>query len=72
MWQALLGLRFVPGAVEIAPRLPKTWPGFSVTLAHGDFRLRIEVRRAKPAAVLPVRIPWPPERSEMIEIGAGE
>jgi cyclic beta-1,2-glucan synthetase len=42
-WEVLLGLRLEGGAWRIDPCIPSTWPGFTMTLRHGDACYEIEV-----------------------------
>ena len=44
--ERLLGLTRRGGGLDIAPVLPPSWPGFSVTYTHGSSRYLIEVERA--------------------------
>ncbi len=42
--EAILGLRRVGGQLQIAPRLPRSWPGFEATLRTPEGVLEIEVQ----------------------------
>ena len=41
----LLGLRFLPGRLELSPRIPPTWQGFSAQITVGEALLELEVKR---------------------------
>lgn len=41
--ESILGLRFEGSSLHLDPCIPKSWPGFEVTLRRGSARLRIKV-----------------------------
>lgn len=43
--EALLGLRRTADAFWLEPRIPKTWPGYSLTYQAGQTRYRLEVQQ---------------------------
>ncbi|WP_449041991.1 GH36-type glycosyl hydrolase domain-containing protein [Paracoccus sp. (in: a-proteobacteria)] len=51
--EGILGLRREGTSLVITPRLPSTWPGFSVTIAVGAATIAVQIiRGAEPASVL--------------------
>ena len=42
----LLGLRFLPGRLELWPRIPEEWGGFSAVVTAGGGTISIQVRRS--------------------------
>ncbi len=51
-FQGLLGMTVKNGALQIAPRLPEGWPGWSACWKRGEGVLHITVRREKRARFL--------------------
>jgi cyclic beta-1,2-glucan synthetase len=47
--EAILGLRIEGGFLLLDPCIPKTWPGFEMTVRHGSARYRILVENAEGA-----------------------
>lgn len=65
----LLGLHFLPGRLEIAPRLPSSWQGYEARYEKDGACVRIRVRRGQTPQLYfdgapCAQIPWPPAPGE--------
>ncbi len=65
----LLGLHFLPGRLEIVPRLPSGWPGYQARYEKDGVCVCIRVRRGQTPQLYfdgasCTQIPWPPAPGE--------